>query len=64
MIVKHILAVLFNLDMIEYDIGAYVFRHDGVMCYLHTSYIQEGMVTHDITRTKGEAQCPVNRLGM
>ena len=44
--------------------GAYVFRHDGVLCHLHThnrpfsllcaSYIQEGMATHDITRTKGE----------
>ncbi len=43
---------------------AYAFRHDGVFCHLHThnrafpllqtSYIAEGTVTHDITRTKRE----------
>ncbi len=43
-------------------VAAYVFRHDGALYHLHThnrafpllqmSYIEEGAVTHDITRTK------------
>ncbi len=45
-------------------VAAYAFRHDGVLCHLHThshpfpllqmSYIEEGVVTHDRTRTKRE----------
>jgi hypothetical protein len=45
-------------------VTAYAFRHDGVLCRLHThnrafsllqtSYIEEGTVTHDITRAKRE----------
>ena len=41
---------------------AYAFRHDGVVCHLHThnrafsllqaSHITEGTATYDITRTK------------
>ncbi len=43
-------------------VAAYVFRHDGVFCHLHThnhpfpllqtSYMEEGAVTHDRIRTK------------
>ncbi len=45
-------------------VAAYAFRHDGVLCHLHTHnrafpllntlYIVEGAVTHDITRTTRE----------
>ncbi len=45
-------------------VAAYAFRHDGVLCHLHThnrafhllqtSYIEEGAVTYDTTRTKTE----------
>jgi hypothetical protein len=45
-------------------VAAYAFRHDGVLCHLHTHnrpfpllqtpYIGEGAVTHNITRTKRE----------
>jgi hypothetical protein len=45
-------------------VADYAFRHDGVLYHLHThncafpllqtSYIAEGMVTADITRTKRE----------
>jgi hypothetical protein len=54
-------------------VAAYAFRHDGVLCHLHThkrafpllqtSYIEEEAVTHDITKTKREreGQWPVKR---
>jgi hypothetical protein len=43
-------------------VAAYAFRHDDVLCHLHTyhgafpllqtPYVGEGAITHDTTRTK------------